>query len=524
MRFQTAFSVILSASLMGSGALAAQEASLGDEAHAPSAAASGDPAAWNTRLPEQPSAVLVRNATIWTSAEDGVLENADLLVENGLITRVGKGLDAPGGAVVVDGSGKHVTPGLVDAHSHTSIVGAVNEGSNNTTAEVRIANLVDAEARALYHQLAGGLTTANLLHGSANAIGGQNTVIKLRWGAADPRDMLFEGAPEGIKFALGENPKQSNFNNPNPRYPQTRQGVEQSIRERFLAAKDYEQRHAEWEREGKSKGLAPPRRDLQLEAVLEIINGERLVHSHSYRADEILMLLRLMDSFGVTIATFQHVLEGYKVANELAAHGAGASTFSDWWAYKYEVIDAIPYNGAIMWDRDVVVSFNSDDNELARRLNLEAAKAVRYGGVPAAEALKFVTLNPAKQLRIDRWVGSLEAGKHADFVIWSGDPLSTYSLAEETWLDGRKYFDRQADLAGREALRAERQALMEKVKSQAEAEEAEAEEDGEEGEGDAEDEASAPPPEQQGGHHHGGHHHGSGNPNTSTVKAHGETL
>lgn len=537
MRFQTVFLLLLSVGWLATGSLGAQESDGASAATpGPSDAASGDPAAWNTRLPEQPAAVLVQGATIWTSAADGVLENADLLIENGVIKRVGKGLSAPAGAAVIDAAGKHVTPGLIDAHSHAAVVGAVNEGSNNVTAEVRIANLIDAESRALYHQLAGGLTTANLLHGSANAIGGQNTVIKLRWGAADPRDMLFEGAPEGIKFALGENPKQSNFNNPNPRYPQTRQGVEQSIRERFLAAQDYKRRHDAWANEGKASGMAPPRRDLQLEAVLEIIEGKRLVHSHSYRADEILMLLRVMDSFGVTIATFQHVLEGYKVANELAAHGAGASTFSDWWAYKYEVIDAIPYNGAIMWDRDVVVSFNSDDDELARRLNLEAAKAVRYGGVPAAEALKFVTLNPAKQLRIDQWVGSLEPGKHADFVIWSGDPLSTYSLAEETWLDGRKYFDRQADLAGREALRAERQALMDKVKSMAEAEEDSEEDDGEtegEGEGETEtgDEESSPPPERQGGHHHGGHHHhGAGNPNAlgttnaNGVNANGETL
>ncbi len=228
----------------------------------------------------------------------------------------------------------------------------------------------------------------------------------------------------------------------------------------------------------------PVGRDLELDALSEILRGERLIHCHSYRQDEILMLMRLMEQFGVTVATFQHVLEGYKVADELAAHGAGASTFSDWWAYKFEVIDAIPHNGAIMHDRDVVVSFNSDDDDLARRLNLEAAKAVRYGGVSEHEALKFVTLNPAKQLGIDQWVGSLEAGKHADFVLWSGHPLSTYSRVEQTWVDGRKYFDREAEVAGRATRATEREALIAKIRDQ---------NGGDEGE-DSEGAESDPPP------------------------------
>jgi N-acetylglucosamine-6-phosphate deacetylase len=240
--------------------------------------------------------------------------------------------------------------------------------------------------------------------------------------------------------------------------------VEQLIRERFLAARDYMKAGDDW-RAGRRKGL-PPRRDLQLDALVEILRGERLVHSHSYRADEILMLIRLAEEFGFTVGTFQHVLEGYKVADEIAAHGAGASTFSDWWAYKFEVYDAIPYNGAVMWDRGVVVTFNSDDDELARRLNLEAAKAVKYGGVPEDEALKFVTVNAARQLAIDGRVGSLEPGKDADFVVWSGHPLSVYSVCEQTWVDGRKYFDRAQDLAGRAARDAEREALIEKVKNE----------------------------------------------------------
>ncbi|HET9235412.1 MAG TPA: amidohydrolase family protein, partial [Candidatus Eisenbacteria bacterium] len=271
------------------------------------------------------------------------------------------------------------------------------------------------------------------------------------------------GAKSGIKFALGENPKQANWGERyNQRYPQTREGVEQLIRERFQAARDYKKEREAYRRTG--KGL-PPRRDLQLETLVEILDGKRLVHSHAYRADEMLMLIQVAEEFGFKIGSFQHVLEGYKVADEIARHGAGASSFSDWWAYKFEVYDAIPYNGAIMWDRGVNVTFNSDSDELARRLNLEAAKAVKYGGVPEEEALKFVTLNAAEQLAVADRVGSLEAGKDADFAIWSGSPLSTYSVCEQTWVDGRKYFDRTADLAARATLAAERDSLVAKVKA-----------------------------------------------------------
>ena len=452
------------------------------------AATPRDISAWKNSTPEQPDAVLVQGATIWTSGSQGVLEGADLLIKKGKIAKIGKGLNAPRGAVVIDGSGKHVTAGLIDAHNHSAIVGGVNEGSNITTAEVRIGDVVNSDSINVYRQLAGGLTAANLLHGSANSIGGQNAVIKLRWGAL-PEEMKIKGAPEGIKFALGENPKQSNFNNDNPRYPSTRAGVERSIRERFEAARDY--RDA-WAAHEKDPSRVPPRRDLQLDALVEIMSGERLVHSHAYRADEIVMLLRVAEDFGFTVASFQHVLEGYKVADELAVAKSGASTFSDWWAYKFEVIDAIPYNGAIMWDRDVVVSFNSDSSDLARRLNTEAAKAVRYGGVPEAEALKFVTLNPAIQLGIDDRVGSLEKGKDADFVVWSGHPLSTYTICEQTWIDGRKYFDRQDDFSAREAIAAERQELLAKVRAEAEKEEEE--EEGEEDDKDGEEKAEEEPP------------------------------
>ncbi len=410
--------------------------------------------------------ILVRHATLWTVSDKGILEDADLHVRDGRIVAVGRGLAAGSRATILDATGRHITPGLIDAHSHTAVDGSVNEGSNNITAEVRIGDVIDADDIAIYRQLAGGLTAANILHGSANAIGGQNQVIKLRWGAT-AETLKMEGAPPGIKFALGENPKRANFQQlPTQRYPQTRMGVEQSIRERFLAARDY---RAAWEEYGKlparqRERTVPPRRDLQLEALVEILEGDRLVHSHSYRQDEILMLIRLAEEFGFRIATFQHVLEGYKVADEIAAHGAGASTFSDWWAYKLEAYDAIPHNGALMAERGVLVSFNSDSSELARRMNLEAAKAVKYGGMAPEEAIRFVTINPARQLGIDHRIGSLEPGKDADFVIWSGDPLSVYSIAEQTWVDGVKMFDRKEDLARRAEREDGRLALIAKVK------------------------------------------------------------
>jgi N-acetylglucosamine-6-phosphate deacetylase len=282
-------------------------------------------------------------------------------------------------------------------------------------------------------------------------------VIKNKWGAP-PDQLIFAAAAPTVKFALGENPKQSNWGtDATGRYPQSRAGVEQTMRDAFLRAQDYRAAMAEW-KQGKRK--LPPRRDLQLEALEEIIEGKRLIHCHSYRQDEMLMLLRLAESFGFRVNTLTHVQEAYKVADEIAADGVSAIGFTDWWAYKYEVIDGIPWNGYLLWDRGVNVGFNSDDSELARRLNTEAAKAVKYGGVPEEEAIKFVTINPARSLKIESRVGSLEVGKDADFAIWSGSPLSPYSACEQTWIEGRKYFDRQADLAGRAALAQERDQLL----------------------------------------------------------------
>jgi imidazolonepropionase-like amidohydrolase len=403
--------------------------------------------------------IVIRNATVWTCATNGILTNATIAVSSGKITAIGEKAEGAADALAIDGAGRHVTPGLIDCHNHSMILGSVNEATLPSTAMVRIGDVVNSETANIYEQLAGGLTIANLLHGSANPIGGQNQVIKLRDGAS-PERLKFEGAPPGIKFALGENVKQSNWGEKHTtRFPQSRMGVKTFLNNRFVAAQQYLRA---WE---KSKGTGlPPRRDLELETIGEIIQGKRWIHCHSYRSDEILMFVRLMEGFNVKIGTMQHVLEGYKVADELAAHGAGASTFADWWAYKFEVWDAIPHNAALMRDRGVLVSINSDSSDLARRLNTEAAKTVKYGNAPEQEALKFVTINPAKQLRIAERVGSLEPGKDADFVIWSGHPLSTSSICLQTWIEGQKYFDRDLSGARAEALENERKALVEKAK------------------------------------------------------------
>lgn len=411
-----------------------------------------------------PPVVLVGGGTVWSCGPEGITTNGSLLIEGGRIRAMnGRGfpyaLDNTK-TLRIEVSESHITPGLIDAHSHTAILGAVNESTLPSTAMVRIGDVVNSETKNIYEQLAGGLTTANLLHGSANPIGGQNQVIKLRDGA-NPEELKFEGAMPGIKFALGENVKQSNWGDKmTTRFPQTRMGVPTFHANRFTAAQQY---LAAWKK-FETSGGPQPRRDLELETIGEIVEGKRLIHCHSYRADEILAFIRTMESFKVRIGTLQHVLEGYKVADEIAAHGAGGSCFSDWWAYKFEVYDAIPFNGSLMRERGVTVSFNSDSSDLARRLNTEAAKAVKFGGTPEIEALKFVTINPAKQLGIDKRVGSLEPGKDADFVIWSGHPLDSRSVVLQTWIDGKKYFDRSLAADRAAALSQERADLIAKAK------------------------------------------------------------
>ena len=410
--------------------------------------------------PPDPGSVLIKNVTLWTSAADGVLENAALLIADGKIKSIIESGGAfPAADTTIDGSGMHLTPGIIDCHSHMASDSGINESGQAITAEVRIGDMIDCDDITIYRQLAGGVTTANILHGSANPIGGQNQVIKLRWGALD-EDMKFKDAPQGIKFALGENVKQSNWENPTNRYPQTRMGVEQLFDNAFEEAKLYRAKQMAYSESGTG---VPPRVNLELEAIAEIVEGKRWIHCHSYRQDEILSLIRLLDRHKIQIGTFQHILEGYKVADEMVEHGAMGSAFSDWWAYKYEVKDAIPHAGALMHSRGVVMSFNSDDAELARHLNQEAAKAVRYGGLSFTEALNFVTINPAKQLRIEDRVGSIEVGKDADLVLWNNHPLSNMAIAEQTWIDGRKYYDRKEDAERHQEFVKLKQQLVQKV-------------------------------------------------------------
>ena len=417
--------------------------------------------------PDAPPAILIQNATLLTITH-GTIEHGSILIRDGKIAAVGQSIKAPDGAQIIDAAGQYVMPGIIDCHSHIAVDGDVNEGSISVSSMANIADVLNPEDVDIYRDLAGGVTAANILHGSANSIGGQTIVIKLRWG--QPASKLpFEGALPGIKFALGENPKRSNFGGlPGPRrYPSTRMGVEETIRAAFTEARDYKKQWDDYNRRTAAgeKNLIPPRRDLRLEPLLEVLEGRRYVHSHCYRADEILMLLRVAKEFGFKVRTFQHVLEGYKVAEEIAAAGTGASTFSDWWAYKVEAYDAIPYNAALMTRRGVVVSINSDDAEEATHLNQEAAKTMKYGGLSELEALKLVTLNPAIQLGIDKRVGSIDVGKDADLVIYNHHPLSAYAVVQETLIDGRVYFDRRADIAARGDLAREKKALIEKEKA-----------------------------------------------------------
>jgi len=430
----------------------------------PSAAAAGDA----TAAP----VILIRNATILTVSH-GTIEKGDILVKDGKISAVGGALKVPAEALVIDATGQFVTAGIIDCHSHIAVDGSVNEGSVSVSSMVNIADVLNSDDISIYRDLAGGVTTANVLHGSANSIGGQTVVIKLRWGQPAAK-LPFEGALPGIKFALGENPKRSNFSVPgnSARYPATRMGVEETIRSAFTEARDYKKAWDDYNKRtgAGEKNLVPPRRDLKLDPLVEVLEGKRYVHAHCYREDEILMLLRVAKEFGFHVQTFQHVLEGYKVADEIAAAGTGASTFSDWWAYKVEAYDAIPYNAALMTKRGVVVSINSDDAAEATHLNQEAAKSIRYGGLTHDEALKLVTLNPAIQLGIEKRVGSIDVGKDADLVIYNHDPLSAYAVVQKTLIDGHVYFDRTKDIATREALEKEKKDLLEKLEKQKEPE------------------------------------------------------
>ncbi|MCC7398464.1 MAG: amidohydrolase family protein [Planctomycetes bacterium] len=407
-------------------------------------------------------------ATLWTSDGRGVLRNGAVVVQNGRIVFAGAKSEMPAlgpSTAVIDGEGKHVTPGLIDCHSHTGISRGVNEGGQAVTAEVRVQDVLNPDDVNWYRQLAGGVTTVNQLHGSANTIGGQSCTTKVRYRVHDPEAMHFAGAPAGIKFALGENPRGANDRGPTTRYPATRMGVEALLRDRFVAAERYRREVASYDAlPPKQRALTlPPRRDLELEALAEVLADSRRIHCHSYRQDEIFMLCGLVQEYGIKVGTFQHCLEGYKVADAIRRAALGASSFSDWWAYKFEVYDAIPDNGAIMHEAGVVVSFNSDSDELARRLNTEAGKAVKYGGLAPWEALDFVTRNPALQLGIFERTGSLTAGKDADVVLWSGDPLSYAARCEATWVDGVPQFSLARDAELRACIRQERTRLLQRA-------------------------------------------------------------
>jgi imidazolonepropionase-like amidohydrolase len=402
------------------------------------------------------SEVLIKNGTVLTAVR-GTLQNTDILIKNGKIAKIGKNLSAGPGAKVIDATGKFVTPGIIDCHSH-SMLDAINEGTYSVTSMTQVKDVLNPQDIAIYRALAGGVTTANLLHGSANSIGGQNATVKFKYGRP-ASEFLIPDAPPGIKFAMGENPRRtysSVLPGQTPRYPRTRMGVLETMRDAFIRARDYKQT---WDDFKAGKTKVEPRRDLELEPLVEVIEGKRLVHAHGYRSDEHLNLMKLADEFGFRVATLQHGLEAYKIAPEIAKRGTGVSIFTDSWGYKLEAYDAIPYNAYILWKNGVVVSINSDSDERMRRLNLDAAKVEKYGGVPEEEALKMITLNPAKQLGIDKRTGSIEVGKDGDIVIWSEHPFSVYSHPEITMIEGVVYFDRAADITKRAELAKEREAL-----------------------------------------------------------------
>lgn len=402
----------------------------------------------NFSQPQQET-ILIKNATVWTSEADGILENTDVLLKDGKISQIGKNLSARR-ARVIDGTGKHVTAGIIDEHSHIA-ASAINESGHNSTAEVTIEDVVNPNDINIYRNLAGGVTSIQILHGSANPIGGRSAIVKLKWGE-NAEEMIFDNTPKFIKFALGENVKQSNWGDNNTiRFPQTRMGVEQLFVDYFQRAKEYD---------AAKKSGKPYRKDIELESLSEIINKERFISCHSYVQSEINMLMKVAEQFNFSVNTFTHILEGYKLADKMKEHGAGGSTFSDWWAYKYEVIDAIPHNAAIMHDAGVTVAINSDDREMSRRLNQEAAKTIKYGGMSELDAWNTVTINPAKLLHIDERTGSIKVGKDADVVVWSDHPLSVYAKTEQTIIEGKVFFDINEDMKKRAAIKEERSKLI----------------------------------------------------------------
>jgi imidazolonepropionase-like amidohydrolase len=426
---------------------------------------------WN-KFKNRYAAILIKNATVWTNEADSVLTETDVYIVEGKIVRIAPNIDAAklAFAKVIEAKGMHLSPGIIDEHSHIALTSGVNEGAQASSAEVRMGDVINPEDINIYRQLAGGVTCAQLLHGSANPIGGQSAIIKLRWGHS-AEDLKYENAPGFIKFALGENVKQSNWGDFNTvRFPQSRMGVEQVYNDFFTRAKEYHQQWNDYQKmsakEIEKTKKEVPRKDLELEALAEILNNKRFITCHSYVQSEINMLMHLADSFGFKVNTFTHILEGYKVADKMKIHGSNASTFADWWAYKNEVMEAIPYNSALLTKMGVNTAVNSDDAEMARRLNHEAAKSIKYGGLTEVQALKLVTLNPAKMLHIDDKVGSIKVGKVADLVLWTDNPLSVYAKVDKTIIDGRIYFDRTEDEKLQQDIKTERARIIAKLLSE----------------------------------------------------------
>ncbi len=418
----------------------------------------------------QSGTTVVRNATILTVTQ-GTIENGSILIRDGKIAEVGTNVTVPSGAEVIDAAGMYVMPGIIDPHSHVAMEGGVNEGSLAVTSMTSVTDILDPDDINIYRALAGGVTTTNVLHGSANPIGGTKSLIKLRWGK-DAQDLLMKDAIPGIKFAMGENVKRSRSSGRGAaqRYPATRMGTLDVMRQSFTDALEYQKQWNEYEtrQTAGEKNLVVPRRDLELEPLVEVLEGRMQVHVHAYRADEILQMMRLAEEFGFKVHTMEHVLEGYKVAKELAEHGTAVFTFSDWWAYKMEAYDAIPYNAALLMEKGVLVAIKSDSEEEARHLNQEAAKCMKWGGITEEQALALITINPAKALGVDSRIGSIEVGKDADLVIYNKHPLSVYAVAQKTIVDGTVYFDRDKDLAMRAEIEKEKKALMEKLKKEEE--------------------------------------------------------
>jgi len=388
--------------------------------------------------------VLIKNATVLTIT-NGTLENSDVLVQDGIIKKVGQNLNAPNGVTTIDASGKFLMPGIIDAHSHLGL-DVVNEATSPIVAEVRMKDVVNPYEVGIYRALAGGVTISHAMHGSANVIGGQNATLKHRYGSTDPADIIMQDAPRTIKFALGENPTRVHGRGNNIQ-PRTRMGVEAVLRNGFNEAIQYQKVWAEYTQASSQKGSTamPPAHNERLQILSDILNDKIIIHCHSYRADEIYMLINVARDFGITKLVFQHTNEGFKVAPEIAEYTMGASVFADWWAYKFEVYYSTAYNAAILTENGAITSINSDDAELIRHLYHEAAKTQRYGGMTDEQALSMITINPAKQLGISDKVGSIEEGKQADLVIFEGHPLSSYAVPQMTFVDGVKYFDIKED-------------------------------------------------------------------------------